>query len=101
MCYDQMCESEGRKEKKPKINEVLGKLLHEIRALKEEVLRICGDAALIATTICGGTASEVPIGVGHNHHSGLCSLCCPRVHERYLHEMDPDQGLQFPGTHYK
>jgi hypothetical protein len=100
MRYDQMGGSEGKKKREPEINEVLGELLREIRALKEEVSRICGDTASIVTTICGDTASEVPIGVGRNRHSGLCSLCCPRVHKRYLHEMDPNQGSQFPGIHY-
>ena len=52
------------KESKPGINNILGNLLCELRALKEEVSRICGDTASIVATICGDTVSAAAIGVG-------------------------------------
>lgn len=99
MRYVQVGENDGMKERKPGINEVLGELLRELKALKEEASRICGDTVSLVSTICGDTACEVPIGVGRNRRSGRCSLCCPRSHKRCLHEMDPNRGSQFPRVH--
>lgn len=84
---DQPGGSEGMKESKPEINDILGELLRKIRALKEEVSRTYGDTTSVVTTICGDTPSAVAIGVGRNRGSGQCSLCCPRVHDRFLHEL--------------
>lgn len=83
-------------ESKPGITVILGELMREMRALKDEVSRTYGDKALIATTFCGDITSVMVIGISPNRDRG-CNLCCPAVRDRFLRELDPDQGSQPPG----
>lgn len=90
-------ESEGVKESKPDVNNIMGELVREMRDLKAEVSRIYGDTASLMTIFCGDTSSAVDVAVGRHRGTGHCNLCRPRVPDRFLHELDPDQSSQFPG----
>jgi hypothetical protein len=93
---NQTGESEGRKESKREMHDILDQLLRETRALQEEVARMYGDTASIVSTMCGDTALGVNIGVSRSSGRCSCSFLCYRRGSQQI--LDPNQSSQSSGV---